>query len=113
MLLPAVSFCVLASSIGSELRSQTGEWPVDVVALAAPIRLMDHILGFQERHSRREGSAPPTRSASRSASVACTERNREFGESTRAENAYRVPPPPPRKRLSLRHGGAEAHIRHQ
>ena len=57
MLLPAVSFCVLASSIGSKLRGQTGEWPVDVVALAAPIRLMDHILGFQERHSRREGSA--------------------------------------------------------
>jgi len=57
MLLPAVSFCVLASSIGSKLRGQTGEWPVDVVALAAPIRVMDHILGFQERHSRREGSA--------------------------------------------------------
>ena len=50
VLLPAVSFCVLASSAGSKRRSQTGEWSVDVVALAAPIRFMDHILGSQERH---------------------------------------------------------------
>ena len=50
VLLPAVSFCVLASSAGSKRRSQTGEWSVDVVALAAPIRFIDHILGSQERH---------------------------------------------------------------
>jgi hypothetical protein len=50
VLLPAVSFCVLASSAGSKRRSQTGEWSVDVVALAAPIRFIAHILGSQERH---------------------------------------------------------------
>ena len=110
MLLSAVSFCVLASSIGSKLRSQTGEWPVDVVALAAPIRLMDHILGFQERHSRREGSAP-TRSASRSASVACTEKPRASVRASLSEASRRFRRAENDSAFPTR--GAEAHITHQ